>query len=303
MKRPPRISDRQHCTARFIYSLSLAIIDKTMEILQEQLKAEKEGIAYATLTVAETEGTSPCKIGKKMLLLENGTTSGTIGGGNLEHRAIEDAAKAIKNGQSFFKQYENIPSYEEPGLGCSFKVSLLVEVVIPALQLVVCGAGHVGTAVLRLAKLLHFNTVLIDNRPPDQIQDAITLADRFIPGEIYETCVLTGNIRGGAYYLCCASTHTQDKSALKGALQKRFAYVGMLGSMKKTKEMYRQLEEEGISRNLLEQVRCPVGLDICDMSPEEVAFSVMAEMLMIKNGGTGKPRRELKTASSQKTDL
>jgi xanthine dehydrogenase accessory factor len=269
-----------------------------MEILQEQLKAEKAGIPYAILTVAETEGTSPCKIGKKMLLLENGMTSGTIGGGNLEHRVIEDALKAIKEKQSFYKKYENIPDYEHPGLGCSFKVSLLVEVISPALQLIVCGAGHVGTAVLRLAKLLHFNTVLIDNRPPDQIQNAIDLADRFISGESFEAGIINGNIRDGAYYLCCASTHTLDKSALKGALQKHFAYIGMLGSVKKTKEMYRQLEEEGISRDLLDRVHCPVGLDICDMSPEEVAFSIMAEILMIKNRGTGKTRRELKTSSS-----
>jgi xanthine dehydrogenase accessory factor len=78
-------------------------------------------------------------------------------------------------------------------------------------------------------------------------------------------------------------------------MQKRFVYVGMLGSLKKTKEMYRQLIEEGISGDLLEQVHTPIGLDICDMSPDEVAFSIMAEILMIKNSGTGKPRRILKT--------
>lgn len=269
-----------------------------MKILQEQMKAKKAGISYALLTVAETEGTSPCKVGKKMLLLEDGTTFGTVGGGEFERQALKEAAQAIKDRQSFFKRYSHTPTYEEPGLGCSFKVSLLVEVVIPGLQLVICGAGHVGGAVLRLARLLNFETILIDTRQPDQIQATIELADRFISCEAFEAGILAAGIPDGAYYLCCAPTHTQDKSALKGALQKKFTYVGMLGSAKKTKEMYQQLEEEGISRDSLEQVYSPVGLDICDMSPEEVAFSVLAEILMIKNGGTGKSRRKRATVPS-----
>lgn len=263
-----------------------------MEIIQEQLKAKQAGIAYALLTVAETEGTSPCKIGKKMLLLDDGTTFGTVGGGEFERQAIEEARQAIKNRQSFFKRYVHTPTYEESGLGCAFKVSLLVDVVSPSLQLVVCNAGHVGTAVLRFAKLLKFETTLFDTRLPEEIRDKIELADHFISCESFEKCMLNTDIPDGAYYLCCTSTHSQDKSALKGALKKPFAYVGMLGSFKKTKEMYKQLEAEGISRELLQQVHTPVGLDICDMSPEEVAFSILSEMLMIKNGGSGKPRKE-----------
>ncbi|VBB06475.1 xdhc- coxi [Lucifera butyrica] len=273
-----------------------------MRILEEQLKARKAGISYAVLTVAETEGTSPCTVGKKMLLLEDGTTFGTVGGGAFERQALEEAAQAIKERQSFYKHYVHSPTYEEPGLGCSFKVGLLVEAVSPGLQLVVCGAGHVGGAVLQFAKLLHFETILIDTRLPEQIQDKINIADRFLACKTYEEGILEGRIPDGAYYLCCAPTHTQDKSALKGALQKSFAYVGMLGSMKKTKEMYQQLEEEGISRDLLLQVHTPVGLDICDMSPEEVAFSVLAEILMIKNGGTGKSRRDSVTVHYPKPD-
>ncbi|WP_303870076.1 XdhC family protein [Acetobacterium wieringae] len=273
-----------------------------MDILQEQLKAKKAGQAYAILTVVETEGTSPSKIGKKIFLLEDGFTIGTIGGGQFERDAIADAMQAIKERQSFFKRYEHIPTYEAAGLGCTFNVSLFVEVVSPRLQLVVCNAGHVGYAVLNLAKLLHFETILFDTRHPEQIQEQIMVADQFIPCDDFEKAILEAEIADGAYYVCCASTHTQDKSALKGSLQKNFAYVGMLGSFQKTKEMYKQLVEEGIAAELLEQVHTPVGLDICDMSPEEVGFSIMAEILMIKNGGTGKPRKELKRKMPTKTN-
>ncbi|MDR3568795.1 MAG: XdhC/CoxI family protein [Syntrophobacteraceae bacterium] len=274
-----------------------------MEILREQLKARRAGISYAVLTVAETEGASPFKVGKKMLLLEDGTTFGTIGGGRMECQAIEDAARAIRDKESFFKRYVHTPDYEEPGLGCSFKVSLFVEVAAPEPRLVVCGAGHVGGAVLRLAKFLKFTTILIDNRGPELIGKAVETADHFIRCQTPEEAIIKERIPDGAYYLCCAPTHTQDKSALKGALQKNFTYVGMLGSAKKSKEMFRQLEDEGISKDLLMQVHTPVGLDICDMSPEEVAFSVLAEILMIKNGCTGRPRKELAQSYEQKNKL
>lgn len=226
----------------------------------------------------------------------SGRSNGTVGGGEFERQALEEAAQAIKDRQSFFKRYVHTPTYEEPGLGCTFKVSLLVEVVSPGLQLVVCGAGHVGSALLRFARQLHFETILLDNRNPDLNKEKMEIADRFILCDTFEQGVLSSEIAEGAYYVCCASTHTQDKSALKGALQKSFAYVGMLGSVKKTKEMYRQLADEGISSDLLELVHTPIGLDVCDMSPEEVSFSIMAEILMIKNGGTGKPRKALKTS-------
>ncbi len=264
-----------------------------MDILNAQVKAKNEGMGYAVLTVAEEEGPSPFKIGKRMLLLENGQTLGTIGGGAVERIALEDAGDAIKKGKSVFKRYVNDKMNEEAGLGCSFSCSILIEVVKPELQLVVCGAGHVGSAVLKLAKFLNFRTVLVDARPKEHIGEILDMADRYIHSESFEKGILDGNIQDGAYYVCCAPTHTQDKSALRGALQKSFAYIGMLGSIRKTKEMYGQLENEGMDRDLLEKVHCPVGLDICNMSPEEVAFSILSEILMLKNEGTGKMRVEI----------
>jgi len=260
-----------------------------MDILEEQLKAKKAGLAYALLTVAESEGTSASKIGKKMLLLEDGRHFGTIGGGELEQQALQDAARAIKEKEGFFKRYA---CRTEGGEACSFEVSLLVEVVSPKPQFVVCGAGHVGSAALQLAKFLNFETTLIDTRQPEQIKKALEFTDHFIPCETFEEGVLSADIAEGAYYLCCAPTHQLDKSALKGVLQKNFKYAGMVGSPRKAQEIFQQLEKEGIGRELLQQVYTPVGLDICDMSPEQVAFSILAEILMIKNGGSGRSCRD-----------
>jgi len=263
-----------------------------MDILEEQLKAQRSRKAYAELTVAETEGVSAYKIGKKMLLLEDGTTFGTVGGGGVERQVLEDALQAIRDRKSsFYKWYEHNADGEDIGLGCTYKAGLLVEVFNPKLQLVVCGAGHVGGAILRLAQILPFETILVDNRQTSQIQDKIDLADVFVPCDTYEEGVADKNILDGAYYVCCASLHTQDKSAMKGALKRPFAYIGMLGSVQKREDIFGQLQEEGFSKELFEKVYTPVGLDICDISPEEVAFSILSEILMVKNEANGLPRR------------
>ncbi len=262
-----------------------------MDILEKQLAVQKSRTAYAELTVAETEGVSAYRIGKKMLLLEDGTTFGTVGGGGVERQVLVDAMQAIRDRKSFYKWYEHNADGEDIGLGCAYKAGLLVEVFNPKPQLVVCGAGHVGGAILRLAKILSFETILVDNRPASQIQEKIDLADVFVPCDTYEEGVANKNILDGAYYVCCASLHSQDKSALKGALKKPFTYIGMLGSVQKREDIFGQLQEEGYSKELFERVYTPVGLDICDMSPEEVAFSIFAEILMVKNKSNGLPRR------------
>jgi len=258
-------------------------------LLEEQLDAQKNGISYAVLNVAKNEGTSPCVVGKKMLLLGNGVTFGTIGGGSFERDALEDAQQALCSGNSYLKEYHHTPTNEDPGLGCTFTAWLYVEIVHPAPVLVVCGGGHVGSSLLALAKHAGFRTILLD---VCQSCADNSDADKTLTCDSYEEGIESADIPDNAYYFCGAAMHTQDKSALAGILKRKFAYAGMLGSIKKAKEIFRQLKEMGYDAELFKRVHAPVGLDICDMSPQEVAFSVMAEILMIKNNGTGRPRGE-----------
>lgn len=258
-------------------------------LFQEQMDAQKNGMSYAVLHVVKNEGTSPAIVGKKMLLLSNGKTFGTVGGGSYERCALEDAQRALSSGNSYLKEYHHIPKDEDPGLGCAFTAWLYVEIVRPAPMLVVCGGGHVGRCLLTLAKYAGFRTILLD------IYEACadnSDADMTFICTSYKEGILSADIPDDAYYFCGAGKHTEDKSALEGILKREFTYAGMLGSIKKAKEIFRQLAEMGYDTGLFKQVYTPVGLDICDMSPQEVAFSVMAEILMIKNNGSGRPRRE-----------
>lgn len=266
-------------------------------LLQAQLDAQNGGIPYALLHVVKSEGTSPATSGKKMLLLGDGRTFGTIGGGSYEREALRDAQAAMSCGGTYFKEYHHVPTDEDPGLGCTFTALLYVEINRPAPTLVVCGGGHVGKSLLTLAKFTGFRTVLLDVSRSCADEGA---ADRVIVCENYRDYVLSADIPNGAYYFCGAGRHTEDKEALEGILRRDFAYAGMLGSVRKAQEVLSQLAGMGFSEELLSRVHAPVGLDICDMSPKEVALSVMAEILMVKNRKTGLPRGERRT--NEKTE-
>lgn len=254
-----------------------------MELIQYQYEAERAGTPYVVMHVAESRGQTTYIPGKKMLLLQTGEQYGTVGGGALEARILEDGKQALASKTSQLKAYHHTPEYEEKGLGCDFHATIFFEVVYPNAFVVVCGGGHVGAEVLFHAKHLGFSTVLIDHRPKEELQKAMPYADYFYPCRDYEAGVLNAHIPGDAYYVCSASTHTQDKEALKGILQREFQYVGMLGSHRKAEAMFPKLEAEGISKEKLDQVFVPIGLDIADYSPQQVGLAIISEILMVKN--------------------
>lgn len=259
----------------------LKIKEVCMNILKAQYKAQQAGKRYALVTAVANSGGGTVIPGKKLLVFEDGSTLGTIGGGEIEYEIIKRARGAIAKGSS-----TELVSVES--------ADFLMESFGPDTTVVVMGAGHVGGAVLRAAKLLNFATVLIDNRPEEMIRDKVESADRFVSCDDYAEGLLSANIPDGAYYFCAAWSHEHDKKALGAALSKHAAYVGMVGSAEKIDRIFTALREEGVSDAKLEKVFAPVGLDICDGSPEEIGFAVVAEMLKIKNGGSGAHCREFK---------
>ena len=245
-----------------------------MNIFEEIVKAEKSLKAFAVVTVIESNGLGTANPGKKMIQYADGSHVGTIGGGVFEFECIKKVERIIAKGKS------------TEILECQ-GVKLLVESYAPATTIVVVGGGHVGNALLKLAKLLPFATILVDDRDEAQIAESISLADCFIHCTNYEEALLSSDIPNGAYVYCGAWSHAYDADALKGALQREFAYIGMVGSHAKADEIFAQLLAQGISQDALDKVYTPIGLDIADGSPMEIAFAIMAEMLMVKNRGEG----------------
>ncbi len=254
-----------------------------MNILQQQMELSKSGKPYALITVASQNGNSPYRMGKKMLLTEDGNAFGTIGGGNLELQIICDAIEAIKSGVSVLKEYKNIPSDNE-SLENGFETTIFIEIFNPLAHLVVCGGGSIGSAVLQLAKFVGFNTTLIDMRPLEELGEAGKFADNFYQTVDYEQAVLSVEIPENGFFLSSAPTHAMDKSALKGILKRSFSYIGILGDEKKKESIFISLIEEGISEDLLKLVKMPAGFKTTNSLPKEIALGIMAEMIMCKNG-------------------
>ncbi len=243
-------------------------------IFEEMVKAERSFKTYAIVTVIKNEVGGTAEPGKKMIQYADGTIEGTIGGGEFEFESMKIIEGIISKGKS-------IQTITVHG------VEMLVEVFAPATTIVVVGGGHVGNALLKVAKLLPFATILIDDREEGLIKESIELADIFIKCTDYEDAILSDAVPENAYFFCGAWSHDYDAVALRAALSKNPAYVGMVGGHPKVKKIFAYLEENGVSKEVLDTVYAPIGLDIADGSPIEIAFSVISEMLMVKNGGEG----------------
>lgn len=267
------------------------------QMLQEQLSAQEQGKSYVLVTILEAEGSSPRSSGK-MLVYEDGSIRGTVGGGSVERMAVCDALVCLKKGENLIRTYDMESPASETGMICGGRVTLWLEVHRAKPLLVICGAGHVGGAVLPLARNLGFETLLLDERAPELIQDKILLADRFEPVQDYEKDLEQMELPLGAFYVVVTFGHRGDAEALKAVLRKQGAYVGMIGSRKKVQAVYRRLREEGVSEEELQAVYSPIGLDLGGETPEEIAVSILSEILTVKYGRTGKHMRDWGEADS-----
>lgn len=259
------------------------------ELLVEQLKAAKAQRDCATVTIVTAEGSTPRSSGK-MLVFPDGQSLGTIGGGQVEKLAREDAIAALQAGCNAYKQYQ----LRSDGIGmtCGGSVSVLIEVFAAQPRLVMCGAGHVGGALIRMAQLCGFSVTLLDTRPDEYIQDKIDMADRYVHAESFGEGMRELDIAPGAYFVIATFGHAGDGEALQAALRKEPAYVGMVGSKNKVGALFDTLRAHGVTEEALRSVYTPVGLDIGSHTPEEISLAVMAEIMMAKNGGTGKHLRD-----------
>ncbi len=257
-----------------------------IDIVKEQVAAYENRIDHAVVTIIHSDGSTP-RTNAKMLVYANGATKGTIGGGEAERIAIMDALQCIREGSNSMKTYDMTSAVSETGMPCGGNISVMIEAFVSRPVLVMCGAGHVGEAVLKMASFVGFDTILIDDREESLIKEKVALADRFIKVNYFEKEIKETDIPAGAYFVIATHGHVYDGDALAAALTKDAAYLGMIGSTKKIQILFAHLKEKGVSEKELDKVYTPIGLDIGGETPEEIAVSIIAEILMVKNGRTG----------------
>lgn len=254
-----------------------------IDIIRRQLAAYEENRAYALVTIADTDGSATRTQGK-MLVFQDGETLGTVGGGTIELLVIRAAREALESGHGGLRSFDLNNQASQQGLACGGAMQVLIELFGTRPTLVLSGAGHVNSALLPLARSVGFRTILVDNRPQELIAAQIAQADRFVPVTDFESGLRELDIPSGAYIVIAGPNHDADGAALAAALTKSAAYVGMIGGSKRIRALFDKLLSRGYTQEQLDFVHTPIGLDISSERPAEIAVSILAEILMVRNG-------------------
>ena len=264
-------------------------------IYQALAELEKNNESAALCTVVKSEGSTPRHVGSKMLVYSDGKFVGTVGGGEMESRVIKSALGTLRSGNAQTLSYTMAdPSRGDPGV-CGGTVEVFVEPIHPPAMIVVIGAGHVGKAVVHLAKWLGFRVAVSDDRPEFCNPEAIPGADAYYPVEMGK---LTEQLKVNrqTYIVITSRGSSVDGVGLPTLLESEAAYIGVIGSKRRWLTTVKSLKEKGVAEEKIAQVHSPMGLELNAETPEEIAVSIMAEILMVRDKGTGK---QMKTKQAE----
>jgi xanthine dehydrogenase accessory factor len=249
------------------------------ELYAKMAALTQQGAPFVAATIIATAGSSPRGTGTKMLIMGDGTTVETIGGGALERQVVADALGCLASGVSRSERYE-LRSEGDHALGtlCGGEATVFFEVHAPDRVLLVVGAGHVGQKLCVCAHLLDFRVVVLDPREDLVTRERFPEADQLICGDPARTAELFP-IAQSTHVVIVTHGHVHDKEALRSVIGSPAAYIGMMGSATKVQTVFAQLAEEGVDPALLTRVHSPIGLDIGAETPAELALCIMAEIV------------------------
>ncbi|MEP6894265.1 MAG: XdhC family protein [Chloroflexota bacterium] len=260
-------------------------------IYQVLSNLEKNNGSAALCTVIKSEGSTPRHVGSKMLVQPDGKFIGTVGGGELESRIIKAAIESIASGKSQTLSYTMAdPSRGDPGV-CGGTVEVFVEPILPTAMIVVIGAGHVGKAVAHLAKWLGFRVAVSDDRAEFCNPETVPNADAYYPVPMAEL-VNQLKVTKQTYLVVTSRGSSVDAAGMPSLLNSEAAYIGVIGSKRRWLTTVKALKEKGITEEKIAKVHSPMGLELHAETPEEIAVSIMAEILMLRDQGTGRMMRE-----------
>jgi xanthine dehydrogenase accessory factor len=259
------------------------------EVFAALSDALQRGEEVALVTIVASTGSTPQRVGAKMLVYADGRTVGTIGGGCYENDAFWKAREAIKARKPITVKFElNDDFAQETGLVCGGQMEVFIEPVEPSPELYVFGAGHVGYFVGRMAHEVGFKVHVVDDREKfannDRFGEGIDVVVDHIP-----TWLGAHQLPPTAYAVIVTRGHTHDLDTLRALTAAPLRYLGLIGSKAKVKRIYDQLLEEGLSPDALKGIHAPIGLDIGAITPQEIAVSIIAELIAVKHGRISEP--------------
>ncbi len=243
---------------------------------------------FALATIVSSSGSTPRCTGK-MIILSAGTTYGTVGGGLVEAKVIEEARKALALNLPVMLDYslDHGPGPESLDMECGGAMKVLVEVFGAKPRVLIAGGGHVGLEIAKLATNIGYRVAIVDDRP-----DFVTI-DRFpMAAELYvepemDTALAAAPVDGNTCVVI--ATHAGDERALRRFIGSECRYLGFLGSRRKVRVLLDKLQAEGVPQEQLDRVRAPIGLDLGAETPEEIAVSIIAEIMAAVAGREATP--------------
>jgi xanthine dehydrogenase accessory factor len=244
------------------------------------------GDAAALCTIIASSGSSPRHAGTKMLVFEDGTFMGTIGGGEIEDVIFQEAFDSILTQKTKVLKYSMVdPKRGDPG-ACGGTMEVLVEPILPKARVIVIGGGHVGKAIAHLAKYLGFQVAVSDDRAEFCTPEMNPDADEFFPVKMSELAAKT-KITASTYLILATRGSNVDVEGMAPLLDTPAAFIGVIGSKRRWIITKKGLMEKGVPPEKLDKVYSPLGLELNAETPEEIAVSIMAQIIMIRNNGTG----------------
>jgi xanthine dehydrogenase accessory factor len=253
-----------------------------MDIYEEIVKLQRDGHRGAVATIVNVRGSIPSFKSAKMLVRDDGSIAGTIGGGCVEAEVWQAAREVMASEKPRTLSFDlnQDPKYDT-GLVCGGTLEIFIEPVLPQPLLYIFGAGHVSLELFKAASAAGFDVIVTDDR------EAYANAERF-PGarqviaEDFDKALASLAPGESSYLVIATRGHRDDMRVLRWAVQTPARYIGMIGSRRKAITVYRALIAEGLKPELFDRVYSPVGLDIGAVTPEEIAVSILAELIAIR---------------------
>ena len=263
-----------------------------LEIYQELVNIISKGERAVLATIISSHGSTPRRAGARMLIKEDGSFVGTIGGGGTEHQIRRKVAEVMKSGEPQIVHFDLSGKEAALEMICGGQMDVFLEPVLPSATLYLFGAGHTSQSTAAMGKMLGFRVIVIDPRPEYNSSDRFPNADKLIVDE-YDSAFSKLNVDENSYIVIYTTGHIVDEQCLRFAVGTEAKYIGMIGSKKKAKEVKERLLRKGISPQILDAVHSPIGLEIGAETPEEIAISILAEIIEAKRGARSTMGRNL----------
>src|SRR5215467_11931379 len=255
------------------------------DIFEEIRRLRQAGRKAVLATIVQIRGSVPSFQTAKMLVRDDGSTLGSVGGGCVEAEVWAVAQDVLREEKSRIMTFDlTEDSMAESGLICGGKLEIFIEPILPTPKMLIFGAGHISTQLSKIATVAGFKTTIVDNRP------VYANAERFpeseaIYAESFEAAFDKLVPNDNTYIVIVTRGHQEDENVLRWAVQTNARYIGMIGSKRKVRTIFQNLEKEGIPRERLDRVCAPVGLDIGAVLPEEIAVAIVAETIHYRRAG------------------